>query len=135
MERQNRLAGIVVEASPIMPEEEEVEARRPIKLSLKTCIYNADQEINNAKHAEDENGDLSCVICFSEIEGGQRVGALSCRHIFHVECLKSWLARKNSCPLCQQMNAAIPLYGDAEGNHEQTPIHGIEDATDQSASL
>jgi hypothetical protein len=27
---------------------------------------------------------------------------LECRHNFHVACLKSWLARRNVCPLCSQ---------------------------------
>ena len=44
--------------------------------------------------------DPTCTICFGPLEDGDRVGDLSCNHIFHAECLKSWLVRRNQCPLC-----------------------------------
>jgi hypothetical protein len=59
---------------------------------------------------EDDSDDLNCTICFSAILGGERVGVLACEHSFHVECLKSWLPRRNTCPLCQAANIAIPQY-------------------------
>jgi len=41
-----------------------------------------------------------CTICFSELEDGDKVGDLGCRHVFHTDCLKMWVAKRNSCPLC-----------------------------------
>ena len=41
---------------------------------------------------------------FVPLEEGDRVGALECQHNFHVDCLKSWLSRRNACPLC-----AVPI--------------------------
>eukprot|EP00553_Chaetoceros_curvisetus_P011479 CAMPEP_0204635326 /NCGR_PEP_ID=MMETSP0717-20131115/31319_1 /ASSEMBLY_ACC=CAM_ASM_000666 /TAXON_ID=230516 /ORGANISM="Chaetoceros curvisetus" /LENGTH=173 /DNA_ID=CAMNT_0051654047 /DNA_START=11 /DNA_END=532 /DNA_ORIENTATION=+ len=41
-----------------------------------------------------------------EIEDGERIGALPCNHMFHVDCLKEWIKRKNICPLCQKPNIA-----------------------------
>ena len=52
-----------------------------------------------------DNGSLeepTCSICLLTLEEGDRIGALRCRHHFHVDCLKSWLSRKNACPLCSQ---------------------------------
>eukprot|EP00429_Kryptoperidinium_foliaceum_P010546 CAMPEP_0176002044 /NCGR_PEP_ID=MMETSP0120_2-20121206/442_1 /TAXON_ID=160619 /ORGANISM="Kryptoperidinium foliaceum, Strain CCMP 1326" /LENGTH=358 /DNA_ID=CAMNT_0017334617 /DNA_START=99 /DNA_END=1176 /DNA_ORIENTATION=- len=31
---------------------------------------------------------------------GDIVGDLQCQHTFHKSCLKSWVTRKNACPLC-----------------------------------
>jgi Ring finger domain len=53
-----------------------------------------------------------CAICFDYIHDGDRVGVLEngCPHLFHVECLKTWLKKKNSCPLCQRKHVATPQY-------------------------
>ncbi|KAL3911319.1 MAG: hypothetical protein SGILL_007323, partial [Bacillariaceae sp.] len=42
----------------------------------------------------------SCTICFAPLEEGDRIGDLPCNHEFHVDCLKTWVQRKNACPLC-----------------------------------
>ena len=43
----------------------------------------------------------TCAICFCPFEEGDRIGVLeNCAHEFHVECLRDWAQRKNSCPLC-----------------------------------
>ena len=43
-----------------------------------------------------------CTICLGEFRAGDRVGDLSCGHVFHVDpCLKKWIVRRNHCPLCQ----------------------------------
>lgn len=33
---------------------------------------------------------------------GEEIGKLDCGHIFHMDCIKLWLARKNLCPLCKR---------------------------------
>jgi hypothetical protein len=79
--------------------EEEIEVRRgPARLELETKIFSAREE------------EVDCTICFAVIEDGERVGALPCEHIFHKECLKTWLRRRNTCPLCQTENVAKPVY-------------------------
>lgn len=105
--------------------------RRPTQLKLKTCVYHADGDNGDIIASEDETGEVSCVICFSGIDDGDRVGALNCKHIFHVDCLKSWLVRRNTCPLCQQPEAAQPLY-DEDAKH--SPAGGLGDAIHQQGS-
>mmetsp|Transcript_60422 Transcript_60422/g.148271 ORF Transcript_60422/g.148271 Transcript_60422/m.148271 type:complete len:864 (+) Transcript_60422:188-2779(+) len=51
-----------------------------------------------------------CTICLLNLEDGDRVGDLSCGHVFHVECLKQWSKRKNSCPLCAQPLGIVKTY-------------------------
>ena len=76
--------------------------RPPTALELKTkkfdfsMIHNGDDE-NNEAYDEDDH---CCTICFVPLEEGDRIGDLSCNHLFHVDCLKSWVQRKNTCPLC-----------------------------------
>lgn len=53
-----------------------------------------------------DNDDVLCTICLTSIEDGDRVGVLSCDHLFHSECLKAWIQRKNVCPLCQTPDIA-----------------------------
>ena len=58
----------------------------------------------NVQQCEDE---FECLICLSPVEDGDRVGVTVCGHIFHQECLKQWIARKNQCPLCKKRIASI----------------------------
>ncbi|KAH7096419.1 hypothetical protein BKA62DRAFT_510565 [Auriculariales sp. MPI-PUGE-AT-0066] len=62
--------------------------------------------------AAGENADVMCAICrddladpsatrSSEKDAVSRLLALSCRHVFHSECLAPWLARRTTCPTCR----------------------------------
>ncbi|KAM3372436.1 hypothetical protein ACQJBY_019355 [Aegilops geniculata] len=45
-----------------------------------------------------------CPICLQEFEaGGERAGRRlpACSHVFHLECIRSWLLRKPHCPMCR----------------------------------
>lgn len=45
---------------------------------------------------------VDCVFCLSRIDDGEEVRELRCRHVFHRECLDSWLLRpRATCPLCR----------------------------------
>jgi len=73
-------------------------------------VDGSDDPFDDRVDGDDDDEDLSCTICFVPLEDGDRVGALSCNHLFHVDCLKSWLQRRNCCPLCQKSCVAIPRY-------------------------
>lgn len=49
---------------------------------------------------DDDGDDNTCAICMCEVHNGERIGDLRCQHLFHVECLKKWLKKKNECPMC-----------------------------------
>lgn len=40
----------------------------------------------------------ACAICMEECEDGKEI---PCGHVFHDECISSWLGVQNSCPLCR----------------------------------
>lgn len=43
----------------------------------------------------------SCLICLEEYHNGEKAIFLPCVHIFHPKCIKEWLTKQNSCPICK----------------------------------
>ena len=92
-----------------------------------------------ANQEEEEEGEVDleddpsacCTICFVPMEDGDRIGDLTCGHVFHVECIKGWVQRKNTCPLCavplatprkqqqQQQNTTTNINNNNEGEEQQ----------------
>jgi hypothetical protein len=71
---------------------------------------------------DDDEHDTSCSICLAPLQTGERVGDLKCGHVFHVDCLKTWLPRRNTCPLCQAPGvAALRSCGRVETTTTPTP--------------
>ncbi|KAJ9670721.1 hypothetical protein PVL29_026945 [Vitis rotundifolia] len=44
----------------------------------------------------------TCCICQEEYADDEDVGKLDCGHEYHVACIKEWLSKKNSCPICKK---------------------------------
>ncbi|KAI9113696.1 hypothetical protein K1719_014947 [Acacia pycnantha] len=50
---------------------------------------------------------LECRVCLSELQEGDKVRTLKCKHTFHQECLDRWLLQFwATCPLCR--NRVLP---------------------------
>lgn len=63
-------------------------------------------------------GDADCSICQEAHVAGNTVIKLPCCHVYHEECIMSWLVKNNTCPLCRySMPAATP----AERRQRQLP--------------
>lgn len=122
----------------------------PTALELKTKRYKAPLRMvcdlerdNTCGNHEYDNGDdedddvhdeaVSCTICFHPLEDGDRIGDLECVHTFHVECLKSWLSRRNTCPLCQAPNVATMRY-EAPPQQPASVTDNPENATANAAT-
>jgi len=41
-----------------------------------------------------------CSICFDNWVINQKLTRLNCFHLFHTECIKTWLKEKRKCPIC-----------------------------------
>uniref|UniRef100_A0A804MQ98 RING-type domain-containing protein n=1 Tax=Zea mays TaxID=4577 RepID=A0A804MQ98_MAIZE len=41
-----------------------------------------------------------CVICRVELEEGESLIALPCKHLYHPECINQWLQINKVCPMC-----------------------------------
>ncbi|KAI1333084.1 hypothetical protein F5Y16DRAFT_2620 [Xylariaceae sp. FL0255] len=57
---------------------------------------------------DDSKGE--CTICIDEVNVGDEVVQLPCKHWFHNECASLWLKQHNSCPVCR-----APIDGEAAG--------------------
>ena len=95
---------------PRLPDRDEhdEENPQPTQLALTTRVYRRADPRNGDK-ADEAEEELTCSICFMEIDEGERIGVLPCGHKFHASCLKAWLPKRNVCPLCAKP-AATPRY-------------------------
>jgi hypothetical protein len=74
-------------------------------LVLRTKLYTRSKTVTTAEVDEDQ----TCSICLGILQEGTRIGSLACRHEFHADCLKTWLQRKNHCPLCNEQVGELRL--------------------------
>jgi hypothetical protein len=54
----------------------------------------------------------TCVICLEELSSGSLAGRLPCDHVFHDECVRSWLGNGHCqarCPMRCSSNASSNL--------------------------
>ena len=42
-----------------------------------------------------------CTVCLEDFENSDKVINLTCLHMFHSECIRKWLRKNNSCPICK----------------------------------
>ncbi len=84
-----------------LPGKENVDTNSDHKVLVPTTATNSDLP------------QLDCSICFEKITSAQ--GELnSCTHLFCFECIKTWAAKSNLCPLCKMRFTVInkKLVGD-----------------------
>lgn len=66
---------------------------------------NMEERFPDATEEEiDRNQD--CVICREPLWEGSKAKKLPCSHVFHIDCLRSWLVMQQCCPMCR---ADIPI--------------------------
>lgn len=47
--------------------------------------------------------DFSCAVCLADMAAKQTVRVLSCNHVFHDECIVTWILQNHgNCPLCKR---------------------------------
>uniref|UniRef100_A0A0G4FUJ5 RING-type E3 ubiquitin transferase n=1 Tax=Chromera velia CCMP2878 TaxID=1169474 RepID=A0A0G4FUJ5_9ALVE len=53
--------------------------------------------------AEGEDGDRpTCAVCLEEFKKGGKAKEMPCGHLFHFDCILSWLEKHNTCPSCRK---------------------------------
>jgi hypothetical protein len=119
------------QTAALQQQEQAPEENKPIptSLRLKTRIYKlegVEKAETGLENIEDEEDlDTNCIICFQALADGDRVGALTCDHTFHVDCLKSWLKRRNVCPLCQCPDVAAPRFDEMLTEENAAPVEEL----------
>uniref|UniRef100_A0ACD5YVI1 Uncharacterized protein n=1 Tax=Avena sativa TaxID=4498 RepID=A0ACD5YVI1_AVESA len=63
------------------------------------------------KTDDDAGGDTSdCAVCLGEFQEEERVRLLpSCLHVFHADCVDTWLQGNANCPLCRAAITATTI--------------------------
>ena len=57
-----------------------------------------------------------CFICFDSLQGETLVQCVTtCKNYFHEACLKIWLSKNNTCPLCRADWHTIPINNRTDG--------------------
>jgi hypothetical protein len=63
-------------------------------------------------HRDIRSGDIQnetkCSICLEQFKRGERVCELPCKHIFHDDCVREWLSREATCPVCRKKLGPSP---------------------------
>lgn len=56
---------------------------------LKVCEEDLDAESNE------------CTICLEKLNAGESALRIPCGHLFHEDCVRTWLQSNNQCPMCR----------------------------------
>ncbi|KAK4365509.1 hypothetical protein RND71_016867 [Anisodus tanguticus] len=71
----------------------DVDIKRMLKNKLPVILFDEDSMMR----------DSQCCVCLGEFDIKEELHQLpSCKHIFHVECIRHWLRSNFSCPLCRR---------------------------------
>ncbi|CAL5059816.1 unnamed protein product [Urochloa decumbens] len=71
-----------------------------------------------------------CAVCKDGIAAGLSVLRLPCKHYFHADCIRPWLAIRNTCPVCR---FELPT-GDAEYDRRRSRTR-VASVAEQGASV
>ena len=69
----------------------------------------------------------TCVICL-EYFGDELLTVAqiaSCKHYFHINCIKLWLERENTCPICRKEASKVSVI--KLNSHNEAPGSSTQD--------
>eukprot|EP01112_Ceratiomyxa_fruticulosa_P015818 TRINITY_DN4707_c0_g1_i1.p1 TRINITY_DN4707_c0_g1~~TRINITY_DN4707_c0_g1_i1.p1 ORF type:complete len:565 (+),score=119.70 TRINITY_DN4707_c0_g1_i1:214-1908(+) len=67
-------------------------------LQYRKATSNMNQRFPDVGPEELARTDRMCIVCREEMQTGKK---LPCGHILHFQCLRSWLERQQTCPICR----------------------------------
>ncbi len=69
--------------------------------------------------------DTTCAVCLCEVEDGEEIRQLTCRHMYHRACIDSWLRKRGVCPLCvRKVSVRAAASGGGGGGGKR--VEGVE---------
>lgn len=69
------------------------------KSKLSGCL--TVRKYRSSDHSQDDRQENKCAICLEEYKNRKKLGRLTCTHEFHLICIKTWLQKKDICPICK----------------------------------
>lgn len=79
-----------------------------------SALSSLDRQTVDQKTLETE-GQAHCAVCLDDLKVGATGVILSCKHMFHEECIVRWLKEHNTCPICRRSVKSRTRVGDASG--------------------
>ena len=70
------------------------ESNQDINTLINKLPRNTLKDVNKLSNKE-------CVICMDNYVKGDKIISLPCIHMFHENCIKSWLIKERKCPICK----------------------------------
>ena len=61
------------------------------------------QDFKSTKEILDKIENKQCLICLSNYEIEENLCYLPCFHLFHSDCIRTWVKKSNKCPLCKNI--------------------------------
>lgn len=79
------------------------------------------------------NEDLLLVVCKEDILKKAYITTIPCGHVFHLNCLETWININKNCPICRKKYAAkhiqllyLPLRLDEDFDNMDTDLSTVE---------
>lgn len=100
-------AGVAAAASSCDPAAEPVAVQSESAGAVPTSVGDdvgeaaGHDRARDGEQAVEQNEEEPCSVCMEEFEDHDDVKVLPCGHIFHVECIDSWLTIDHVCPICR----------------------------------
>lgn len=87
-----------------MTYEQLLELEEKVGKVSKGLTKNQIRKLKHGKYSKrrTKSNDNKCVICQYDFKEGENTTELSCGHVFHSECVDTWLSKNKVCPLCQK---------------------------------
>ncbi len=87
-------------------------------IRYRRATANMHEQYADATEEDLASTDRICIICREEM--ATSIKKLACGHLFHFNCLRSWLERQQTCPTCRSA-IAPPPNGNEDGRNPDPP--------------
>lgn len=81
-------------------------SRRNVQMARLPLVQNFISQNSRRFDPSRDEETINCAICLEDFihDENKLVAELNCsqKHIFHAECLKSWIERNDICPMCRE---------------------------------
>lgn len=78
-------------------------ACRPMVLGASQSCKLRDLEEAEVRSEISRESEAACAVCLGHLQQGEEVRRLPCEHLFHRQCIDSWLGKSLQCPVCRQV--------------------------------
>lgn len=83
--------------------------------------------VSKSSKPDDKHITTNCAICLDPISGDDNIIELECSHVFHYDCISSWVKYKAECPQCKKCIDVIKKDESVEEvNEEISPVEIAE---------